>query len=90
MGVYDIGDDPVSFSQKHFEICPELCKFALEIRKHFEEWMQIIAYSRGSSMSVSKKLVKNVSLKTLKDEKKLCFLFWKWRIFFVLLPTEYL
>jgi hypothetical protein len=39
------------FLQKHFEICPELCKFALEIRKHFEEWMQIIAYSRGSSMS---------------------------------------
>lgn len=51
MGVYDIGDDPVSFLLKHFEICPELCKFALEIRKHFEEWMQIIAYSRGSSMS---------------------------------------
>ena len=49
-----------------------------------------IAKEADKSKAVSKKLVKNVSLKTLKDEKKLCFLFWKWRIFFVLLPTEYL
>ena len=34
------------FSQKHFEICPNMCNFALEIRKHFEVWMQIIAYSK--------------------------------------------
>ena len=39
------------FYIKHFEICPEICNFALEIRKHFEEWMQIIAYSKGNSMS---------------------------------------
>jgi hypothetical protein len=28
------------------EICPNMCNFALEIRKHFEVWMQIIAYSK--------------------------------------------
>lgn len=26
-----------------------MCKINLENQKHFEEWIQIIAYSRGSS-----------------------------------------
>ena len=34
------------FSQKHFEICPELCKFALEIRKHFEHSVNTAGLSR--------------------------------------------